>query len=86
MSVTDSYTQSQTRLHHSVTALDTATAHWRRNAANAHLAAKQVSWFGVAVRASPMVRLALHYYNQSSMGLHRDQVRVLRRKVALEIH
>ena len=39
MSVTDSYTQSQTRLHNSVTALDTATAHWRRNAANAHLAA-----------------------------------------------
>ena len=39
MSVTDRYTQSQTRLHNSVTALDTATAHWRRNAANAHLAA-----------------------------------------------
>ena len=39
MSVTDRYTQSQTRLHNSVTSLDTATAHWRRNAANAHLAA-----------------------------------------------
>ena len=39
MSVTDSYTQSQTRLHNSVTELDTATAHWRRNAENAHLAA-----------------------------------------------
>ena len=39
MSVTDSYTQSQTRLHNSATALDAATAHWRRNAANAHLAA-----------------------------------------------
>ena len=39
MSVTDRYTQSQTRLHKSVTELDTATALWRRNAANAHLAA-----------------------------------------------
>ena len=39
MSVTDRHTQSQTRLHNSVTELDTATAHWRRNAANAHLAA-----------------------------------------------
>ena len=39
MSVTDSYMQSQMRLHNSVTELDTATAHWRRNAANAHLAA-----------------------------------------------
>ena len=36
MSVTDSYTQSQTRLQNSVTEQDTATAHWRRNAANAH--------------------------------------------------
>ena len=40
MSVTDRYTQSQTRLHKSVTELDTATALWRRNAANAHLAAQ----------------------------------------------
>ena len=39
MSVTDSYTQSQTRLQTSVTELNVATAHWRRNAANAHLAA-----------------------------------------------
>ena len=39
MSVTDSYTQSQTRLQSSVTELNVATAHWRRNAANAHLAA-----------------------------------------------
>ena len=39
MSVTDSYTQSQTRLQNSVTELNVATAHWRRNAANAHLAA-----------------------------------------------
>ena len=39
MSVTDRYTQSQTRLHKSVTELDIATALWRRNAANAHLAA-----------------------------------------------
>ena len=39
MSVTGSYTQSQTRLHNSVTELNTATAHWRRNVANAHLAA-----------------------------------------------
>ena len=39
MSVTDRYTQSQTRLTNSVTELDTATALWRRNAANAHLAA-----------------------------------------------
>ena len=37
-------------------------------------ACKQVSRFGVAVRASPLVRLALHAYNQSSTGLHRDQV------------
>ena len=37
-------------------------------------ACKQVSRFGVAVRASPLVRLALHSYNQSSTGLHRDQV------------
>ena len=41
-------------------------------------ACKQVSRFGVAVRASPLVRLALvlHSYNQSSirMGLHRNQV------------
>ena len=36
MSVTDSYTQSQTRLQNSVTELNVATAHWRRNAANAH--------------------------------------------------
>ena len=40
MSVTDRYTQSQTRLHKPVaTELDTATEKWRRNAANAHLAA-----------------------------------------------
>ena len=42
MSVTDRYTQSQARLHKSVTTeLNTATAQWRRmrNAANAHLAA-----------------------------------------------
>ena len=39
MSVTDRYTQSQTRLHNSVTELNVATALWRRNAANAHLAA-----------------------------------------------
>ena len=41
MSVTDSYTQSQTRLQTSVTELNVATAHWRRNAANAHLAAER---------------------------------------------
>ena len=39
MSVTYSYTQSQTRLQTSVTELNVATAHWRRNFANAHLAA-----------------------------------------------
>ena len=39
MSVTDSYTQSQTRLQTSVTEVNVATAHWRLNAANAHLAA-----------------------------------------------
>ena len=40
MSATDSYTQSHTRLQTSVTELNAATAHWRRNVANAHLAAK----------------------------------------------
>ena len=40
MSVTDIHTQSQTRLHKSITIeLNTATAQWQRNAANAHLAA-----------------------------------------------
>ena len=39
MSVTDRYAQSQTRLHNSVAELNVATALWRRNAANAHLAA-----------------------------------------------
>ena len=39
MSVTDGYTQSHTRLQTSVTELNVATAHWRRNVANAHLAA-----------------------------------------------
>ena len=54
MSVTDSYTQSQTRLHNSVTELDTATAHWRRNAANAHLAARG---FGITYnsKANPIL-------------------------------
>ena len=37
-------------------------------------ACKQVSRFGVAVRASPLVRLAPCAYNQSSAGLHRDKV------------
>ena len=39
MSVTDSYTQNQTRLLTPVTALvlNVATAIWRRTAANAHL-------------------------------------------------
>ena len=40
MSVTDRHTQSQPRLRNSVTELNVATAHWRRNAANAHLAAQ----------------------------------------------
>ena len=39
MSVTYRYTQSQTRLQNSATELNVATAHWRRIAANAHLAA-----------------------------------------------
>ena len=47
MSVTDSYTKSQTRLHNSVTELNVATALWRRNAVNARLAAEGTCghWF-----------------------------------------
>ena len=60
MSVTDSYTQSQTRLHNSVTELDTATAHWRRNAANAHLAAASAGHGDPAITriAAPYQRVA----------------------------
>ena len=39
MSVTDRYTQSQTRLRNSATELNVATALWRRDATDAHLAA-----------------------------------------------
>ena len=39
MSVTDSYTQNQTQLQNPVTELNVATAHWRRDTPNAHLAA-----------------------------------------------
>ena len=58
MSVTDSHTQSQTRLHNSVTELDTATAHWRRGAANAHLAANSPSAVATPITSAglPVVR------------------------------
>ena len=56
MSVTDSYTQSQTRLQTSVTELNVATAHWRRNAANAHLAADTYNRGEKVVRSAIVVR------------------------------
>ena len=61
MPVTDSYTQSHTRLQTSVTELDTATAHWRRSAANAHLAAVM----------GPSLR---RHYRQSSSYPVRDSI------------
>ena len=50
MPVTDRHTQSQTRLQNPVTELSAATAHWRRNAANAHLAAVLAAGFKAAVK------------------------------------
>ena len=78
MSVTDRYTQSQTRLANSATELDVATALWRRGAADAHLAACSVhvpgSGYGVA-RAN--------YPQHLIMNLRRNWPIMIRRRRAL---
>ena len=91
MSTTDRYTQSQTRLHKSVTTeLNTATAQWRRNAANAHLAAFTYHSFrmllatqlGCAERTGPAIRALYQWQSLASLAIYvrmqpRDAIEML---------